>query len=386
MFGKSWTILRVRGIPIRLHVTLLLFLPYVAFVAAIQYRALARSMGIDPSATSLSPMLWGILLALGLFVAITLHELAHSLVALQSGVKVRSITLMMLGGVSAIERDVSPPREAWMAFAGPLVSFIIAGASYLLYRAAGPSPDLSIALLWFAITNAFVGAFNLLPAFPMDGGRVLRGLLATRLGMVRATNIATRTGQVLAVIFAIWGFLNFNIVLMLVAAFIYLGAAAERARFNTRDVLHGFPVSQFMNDRLGDAYAGESAAEVAGRMLANNLIGARVASAPASSEWTRTERNGGIPTLGVVTAWDLAPDGETSSPSIGEKVRVDLPRVRTDEDASRALDMFLGGQANAVIVVDHDQRIVGLLTQEDVQRALALANAIGHGRAKSPAR
>jgi Zn-dependent protease len=386
MFGKSWTILRVRGIPIRIHISLLLFLPYVAFVAGLQYRTLARSMGIDPGATALSPIAWGIILSLGLFVAITLHELAHSLVAVHSGVRVRSITLMMLGGVSSIEGDVSPLREAWMAFAGPLVSFLIAGASYLLYRAAGASPDLSVALLWFALTNAFVGGFNLLPAFPMDGGRVLRGLLGSRFGMARATSIATRTGQVLAVLIAIWGFLNFNVILMLIAGFIYLGAAAERSRLNTRDVLQGLPVSQFMNDRLGDAYAGESAAEVAGRLLANNLIGARVASAPASSEWTRTERNGGIPTLGVVTAWDLAPDGQTRGSNIGDKVRIDLPRVQSDEDASRALEMFLGGQANAVIVVDHDQRIVGLLTQEDVRRALALANAMVQGRAKSPAR
>jgi Zn-dependent protease len=384
MFGKSWTMMRIRGIPVRIHVSLLLFLPYVAFVASVQYRALARAMGIDPGATALTPVAWGIILALGLFVAITLHELAHSLVALQSGVKVRSITLMMLGGVSSIENDVSPPREAWMAFAGPLVSFLIAGASYLLYRIAAASPDLAIAFLWFALTNAFVGAFNLLPAFPMDGGRVLRGLLASRLGIVRATRIATRTGQVLAVLFAVWGFVNLNVVLMLIAGFIYLGATAERARFNTRDVLQGLPVSQFMNDRLGDAYAGESAAEVAKRLLAHNLIGARVASAPASSEWTRTERNGGIPTLGVVTAWDLAPGDDSGSRNIADKVRVDLPRVHSDDDASRALEMFLGGQANAVVVVDRDQRIVGLITQEDVQRALALANALG--RAKSPAR
>ena len=241
-----------------------------------------------------------------------------------------------------------------------------------------------MAFLSFALTNAFVGAFDLCPPFPWTAAACCVVFLASRLGIVRATNIATRTGQVVAVLFAIWGFINFNVVLMLIAAFVYLGAAAERARFNSRDVLHGLPVSQFMNDRLGDAYAGESATEVARRLLANNLVGARVASAPASSEWTRTERNGGIPTLGVVTAWDLAPDGESTSPNIADKVRVDLPRVQSDEDASRALEMFLGGQANAVIVVDHDQRIVGLLTQEDVQRALALANAVG--RTRSPAR
>jgi Zn-dependent protease len=386
MFGKSWPILRVRGIPIKIHVSLLLFLPYVAFVAGLQYRSLARSMGIDPSAGAMPPLGWGILLAIGLFVAVTLHELAHSLVALKSGLRVRSITLTMLGGISSIEHDVAPPHEAWMAFVGPLVSLLIAVASFLLCRLTAPLADLSVAFLWFALTNGLVGAFNLLPAFPMDGGRVLRGLLASRVGIVRATDIATRTGQVLAIVFALWAFLNFNLMLMLIAGFIYLGAAAERARFNTRDVLHGLPVSQFMNDRLGDAYAGERAADVASRLLANNLIGARVASGRASSAFeTRPATDDGIPSLGVVTAWDLAPDGR-SNPSIGEKVHSDLPRVNSNEDASRALDMFLGGQTSAVVVVDQDQRIVGLLTQDDVKRALALANAMGYGRAKSAAR
>jgi Zn-dependent protease len=386
MLGKSWTMFRIRGIPIRLHFSLLLFLPYVAFVATMQYRSLARAMGIDPSSSHLSPPVWGIVLALGLFAAITLHELAHSLVALHYGVRVRSITLMMLGGVSSIDSDISPLREAWMAFAGPLVSFVIALVSYGAYRLAGQWPDLGVSLSWFAITNAFVGAFNLLPAFPMDGGRILRGLLAPWLGMVRATNVATRTGQVLAVLFGIVGFVNFNIVLMLIALFIYLGAAGERARFTTRDMLQGLPVSQFMNDRLGDAWASESTADVAGRLLANNLIGARVTTDRAPIDVTRPEGNDGAPPMGVVTAWDLVSRGAASSQNIGDKVRIDLPRVQTDEDASRALDLFLGGQTNAVIVVDRDQKIVGLLTEADVQRALALANAMGQHKAKNPAR
>src|SRR6266542_2599375 len=124
MFGKSWTVFRVRGIPIRVHVSLLLFLPYIAFVSSVQYRSLARSLGIDPAASALPPIAWGIVLAVALFVSVLLHELAHSFVALQNGVRVKSITLMMLGGVSSMERDVSPSREAWMAFAGPLVSFL----------------------------------------------------------------------------------------------------------------------------------------------------------------------------------------------------------------------------------------------------------------------
>jgi Zn-dependent protease len=336
------------------------------------------------SSSRLPPIAWGIILAIGLFVAITLHELAHSLVAVKSGVKVRSITLMMLGGVSSMDRDVSPAREAWMAFAGPLVSFIIAFVAYLFYLWAKAWPDLDVAFLAFAITNAIVGVFNLLPAFPMDGGRILRGLLSSRLGLVRATDIATRTGQVLAVVFALWGFLSFNVVLMLIAAFVYLGASGERARLNTRDMLHGLPISQVMNDRLGDAWANESASDVAQRLLANNLVGARVASAPYEIN-AEGEPRVILPTLGVITAWDLTPSrlGGSVRTRVGERMRTDLPKVRSDEDASRALELFLGGQTNTVVVVDDHEKVVGLLTPAEVQRALVLANAMGRGSAPS---
>jgi Zn-dependent protease len=381
MFGKSWTMFRIRGIPIKLHVSLAFFLPYVAFVSSLQYRSIARSLDIDPATSALPPLAWGIVLAIGLFVAILLHELGHCLVALESGVRVRSITLMMLGGVSSMERDVSTSREAWMAFAGPLVSFLIAFASYAIYRWLNVLPDVDVALLAFSITNGVVGAFNLLPAFPMDGGRILRGLLSGHFGLVRATNIATRTGQVMAILFGVWGFLNFNVILILIAAFVYMGASGERARLNTRDVLHGFPVSQFMNDRLGDAWAGESAGVVARRLLANNWVGARVAPAPLHPG--PDGPNLGIPSMGIITAWDLTPDGRDGETdhSIQSRVRTDLPKVRSDEDASRALELFLGGQVNTVLVVDDQQRVVGLLTPTEVKRALVLADAMMRGNA-----
>jgi Zn-dependent protease len=226
MFEQGLTILRIRGIPIRLHFSLLLFLPYVAFAATRQFGAIAGAFGVTPDEVRLPPLLWGVLLAVGLFVAVLVHELAHSLVALRSGARVRSITLMMLGGVSLIEGELPPAKEAWMAFAGPLASFVIAAASYLVYRLAPLPVEVLVALLAFAITNTVLGVFNLLPAFPMDGGRILRGLLATRLGRARATRVASRVGQGMAVLLAAYGLWTWNLLLVLIAWFVWSGASA----------------------------------------------------------------------------------------------------------------------------------------------------------------
>lgn len=235
MFDRGVTVLRIRGIPIKLDITLLVFLPYVAFTAASQFSLIASSLGIPREALHLPPLAWGAILAVGLFVAILAHELAHSLVALKNGIKVRSITLMMLGGVSQIESE-DPAHEAWMAFAGPLMSFGIALGSYAVYRLLPAPAEVGVALLAFAITNAILGVFNLLPAFPMDGGRVLRGLLSGRLGRDRATRIATGIGKVMAVILGLVALVSFNPILVLIAAFIYMGASAEQERADARGV------------------------------------------------------------------------------------------------------------------------------------------------------
>jgi len=243
MFDRGVTVLRIRGIPVKLHITLLIFLPYVAFIAATQFSVIAARLGVPREALRLPPLAWGAILAVGLFVAILAHELAHSLVALKNGVRVRAITLMMLGGVSLME-DEDPEHEAWMAFAGPLASFAIAAAAYLLYRLLPGRSELGVAFLAFALTNGIIGVFNLLPAFPMDGGRVLRGLLSKRIGRDRATQVATGIGKVMAVMFGLYGLLSYNFVLVLIAAFVYMGAAAEQARLGARDILRGLPVGK----------------------------------------------------------------------------------------------------------------------------------------------
>jgi len=237
MFEHSVTIFRVWGIPVRLHFSLLLFLPYAAYVTSYQFANIANAAGIDPHELAAPPFVWGIFLAIGLFVSIFLHELAHTAVARRSGARVQAITLMMLGGVSELKQDVRPEREAFMAFAGPLISLAIALVSYLLFYFIAFPPGLGIALFVFSLTNLGLGLFNLLPAFPMDGGRVLRGLLVKPLGPHRATRVATTIGKWMAVAFAVVGLFTFNVLLILIAGFVYMGAAAERARLQEQDAM-----------------------------------------------------------------------------------------------------------------------------------------------------
>jgi Zn-dependent protease len=370
MFDRGVTILRIRGIPIKLHISLLIFLPYVAFAAASQFSFIASSLGLPREALHLPPLAWGVILAVGLFVAVLAHELAHSLVALKNGVRVRSITLMMLGGVSLIEGE-DREHEAWMAFAGPLMSFAIGLVSYVVYRALPAPTEVGVAFLAFAVTNAILGVFNLLPAYPMDGGRVLRGLLTGRLGRDRATRVATGLGKGMAVLFGVAGLVSFNLILVLIAVFVYMGASAEQARMGARAIIRGIPIAQFMTDRIGEAHADESAKVVAERLLRNNLAGARVVD-DMTSGGARRE-------LGVVTVWDLARPAERGAllpVTVGAAMSRDVPRAHAGDDASRSIEAVASGEASVVAVLDEGERVIGLVTPAEIQRALALVGAL----------
>lgn len=365
MFEHGLTVLRVRGIPVRLHLSLLLFLPYVAYIATRQFRFLAQAIGASPDDLHLAPPIWGVILAVLLFVAILAHELAHSLVAVRAGARVRSITLMMLGGVSLVEGDLPPKKEAWMAFVGPLASFAIAAVSYGLYRLLPVPIEVSIALFAFATTNAVLAVFNLLPAFPMDGGRVLRGLLASRMGAVRATVVASRVGQGMALLFAAWALYSLNLILLLIAWFVWAGATAERQRVTILGALGGVAVTDFMSARVGEAWADERVGDVLRRLAASGLTGARV----LDRDGLEAPRAAGIVTLDAL---------ETAAERGGADTLVraamdDTPAaVHAGEDASRALGALSRGEARAVMVLDAEDHVIGLVTPTEIRRAIAL--------------
>ena len=374
MFESGWTIFRVRGIPVKLHLSLLLFLPYVAYVSSRQFRYFADVVGLSLDTARLPPFAWGAILAVGLFVSVLLHELAHSIVALRSGTPVRSITLMMLGGVSRLEHDVRAEREAWMAFVGPLSSAAIGLFCWLMYQVPF-SGEVRVAWLVLAIVNVVLAGFNLLPAFPMDGGRVLRGLLAPRIGQHRATRVAVSVGKVMAVVFALYGLLSFNVLLVLIAGFVYMGAVGEQARSDLRHVLTGTLIADVMTDQLGAARADEPAGDVAQRLFREHREGALVMD---GSETTQSGVDGHDHVVGVVIASDLAKPELMHAPTVtvGATLRKELPRVHADDDAATTLDPLMNGEVDAMVVLDKQEHIVGLVTAADVQRAMTFLGAM----------
>ncbi len=246
--GSAFKIGRIRGIDVKVHWTfflLLLFFGYLGF----------------QESQSVVGTLVTILLVLALFVCVLLHEFGHSIVAQRLGLEVPDITLLPIGGVARLK---SLPEKPWdevkIAVAGPLVNVVLAPIFFALAFLIGV--DLSTipslitaqqstggALFYLGTINVALVVFNMIPAFPLDGGRVLRGLLATRLGAVRATDISAAIGQALAFGLFLLGLLGGQIILALIAVFIFFGASGETQMVRQREVTRGMSVADVMGVR-----------------------------------------------------------------------------------------------------------------------------------------
>jgi Zn-dependent protease len=231
---------RFAGIDVYVHVTFLLLLLWIGWLAW------QRTGGLGPTLASLA-------LVLLLFLCVLLHEYGHALTARRFGIGTRSITLLPIGGIALLESMPREPRqEILVALAGPAVNVAIAAALYLLIQIAGrPGALLALdpasggLLQTLLAANLMLALFNLLPAFPMDGGRVLRAALALRLDRVRATRIAARIGQALAIGLGLLGLMG-NPFLILIAVFVWIGAGSEAVAVEADAGLAGRPAHQAM--------------------------------------------------------------------------------------------------------------------------------------------
>lgn len=374
----SLTLLRIRGIPIRVHWSLLLAVPYLAWVFSAQFAGVAHVAGEDTAAIHLPPLLIGAILVLGLFASILLHELAHSLVALRRGGKVRSITLLLLGGISQIEQMPRRPRdEAVVAAVGPATSLGLAGVLFALHALTPHGVgDARVGLFYLANLNLVLGIFNLLPAFPMDGGRVLRALLAARSTPARATAIAAGIGKVLAVGLGLLGLWGGNWLLMLIAVFVYTGAQAEALREHAREALEGVRVGEVMLRHPVTVGAHTPLAEVPGTMQATGRLELVVVN-------TR-----GQP-VGVLRAADVA----AIPPEQREDLRIsDLGAqlasrvaVATPQDGvTEAMERARIEGADTLLVIDPAVGLVGLVGRTELEHALTLRSTRGHRRPPGP--
>ena len=236
---------RIFGIPILIHYTFVLVIPLFAWIIGSQIAdttdLLQKVFAVPVDMTLITagymPYLLGTVVALGLFFGVLVHELAHSLVARKKGLKMQSITLLMFGGIAQMDEGAPDPKvELPMALAGPVMSLIFGLACCgLVYLTPQITTDPAVAGVlifvfgYLGFLNIILCVFNLLPAFPMDGGRVLRAVLAKRMPLYRATRIAASVGKGFAIIFGFVGLFLFSPFLILIALFIYIGAGMESA-------------------------------------------------------------------------------------------------------------------------------------------------------------
>ena len=361
----SFRIGRVGGTDIKVHIT---FLALVAWWGYSNYADGGRTAAVQ-----------AIILLFGLFACVLLHEFGHILMARHYGIRTPDVILLPIGGLARLERMPEEPRqELLVAAAGPAVTLAIAVAIFATLRLAGApldpaqlSPaqsDLAQQLLW---VNVALLLFNLLPIFPMDGGRMLRALLAMRLGLQRATRIAARVGQGGAVIlgaagvglFSRWGFAP-NMLLVLIAVFIYFAAGAEGASVDTRTAGRGLTVRELMITQFVALPIYATLQQAVDALLAGEQ-----SEFPIMDNWGKVEgiltRDGlirGLSQLGAGASVERAMSTGFAS------VPVELP-------FEAAIERLVQSGLPALPVVDDRGALVGLLTGDNVKDVLLVRQA-----------
>jgi Zn-dependent protease/CBS domain-containing protein len=345
-----WSIklVRIAGIEIKIHITFVIFLGWIAFS---YYQAGGRQVAIQ-----------GTLFVALLFFCVLLHELGHALVARRFGIRTPDITLLPIGGVARLERiPEKPKQELLIAIAGPLVNILIAAVLFLIVKAQGSLPDLTdlntprVSLMTkLASVNLFLVLFNLIPAFPMDGGRILRALLAVKMNYARATQVAATIGQGLAFMFGFLGLFG-NPMLIFIALFVYLGASQEAALAQMKNISAGLPVAEAMVTQLRTLNPNATLDEAAEALLRTS-----------QHEFAVVDEAGQV--LGILTRDDLiaALRRRDASAPVSEVMRKNLPAVRPDDHLDEAFLKMQNSGSPALSVVDDAGRLVGLITAENV--------------------
>ena len=374
---KNFTIGRVWGIPIRLNVSLLVFLPVLVWLVGsgdqidLYVGVVNAAFGTPLDAAALSagatPWLIGTAAAVGLFASVALHELGHSWAAMRYGLRVESITLWILGGLATLqEMPREWNRELVVAVAGPTTSVLVAGVAAVgVVVTPASAPVVAFVLGWLAVTNLTLALFNLLPAFPMDGGRVLRALLARTRPYPAATRTAARVGTLFALLFAVVGVMAFSPMLLLLALFVYGGATSESRAVAMDDLLSGLTVAD-----VGTVPAEPVAADAAVSDLLFRAFDGGRAPHPV------VDASGEV--VGVVTLADaLGVDpARRGSATVADVATLDPPTVAATDDAFDVLSVLTRLRA-PVALVSADGETTGVVTREDFTAALRFRRTAG---------
>lgn len=372
--GSSLKIARIWGVDVQVHWSFVLILFYGAFL-------FSRN-----TSNVLLGALYGAVVILLLFICVALHEFGHAITAKYFGIKVPHITLLPIGGVAQLERMPRKPlQEFLIAIAGPAVNFALAAvllpvALIVVFTTmrVGPvwvmiptlirtaqSVSLTGLLLFLAGTNILLGIFNLLPAFPMDGGRILRALLALRLRYIPATRVAVLVGRGMAIIFAIAGIFGRDIFMLLIAFFVYVGGRGELEAVQSRYILKDFNARQAVNKDAHTLYTSEPISRAV--------------------DYIMTTYQGDFPVhdlgnnlVGVLTRPRLVATLRGQGQE-GRVVDVMIPRERvptTSGDTTLAdvwEEMLEAG--SRVIIVQDQEEFLGLITLDDISELIQVMGA-----------
>jgi Zn-dependent protease len=366
----NYRVATIWGIPIRINISLLVFIPLLAYLIGSGtqidiYAGLIDSIALQPVDVPTlrqgnMPWIVGFTAAIGLFVSVLLHELGHAWVAMRYDIEIESITLWILGGMAALSSIPKEwNREFWIAIAGPFVSLLVGLGGYAVVAVVPiSSPVVLFILGWLAVVNLTLVVFNLIPAFPMDGGRILRALLARSQPHAKATRTAARVGVWFAVVFAIVGVFS-NFMLILVALFIYMAAKGESRTSVLADLLEGFTAIDLTVADLPQVRADTTIGEFADRILTDR-----------KTTYLVTE---GGNVVGAVTLDDFrsARQRDRESLTIGDITARDVPTVKANTPAFDAVAM-LGQRGASFVLVEREDEIVGMITDESLGQVLAL--------------
>jgi len=362
----SWKLAQIAGIGVYVHWTFLLLIAWIGGMHVIRGESVQNT-------------LQGVGLILAIFACVVAHEFGHALTARRFGIRTQDITLLPIGGVARLERMPDDPvQELWVALAGPAVNVVIAGGLFVAvgvlegFSAMSGSQMTTVGgdfLQQLMFVNVMLVAFNLLPAFPMDGGRVLRALLATQMDHVRATDIAATIGQGMAIFFGAAGLFIPNFLLLFVALFVYLGAQQEAQMVHVRSLLRGVPVRAAMITQFRALAPDDPLSRVVDDLLAGYQHDFPVLD------------QGRI--VGLVTRADLlaalAERGQEAR--VGGIMRCDCGPVDDGEMLENAFRRMREGECGTLPVV-HNGTLIGMLNLENVGEWMMIQTAFGnlHGR------
>lgn len=366
--GWSFKILDVGGTAVRVHFTFFFLLAWIGVV---------HWMRGGPAEAS-----DGIIFILLLFLCVLLHEFGHVWAARRYGIKTPDVTLLPIGGVASLERmPEKPGQEIFVALAGPAVNLVIAivlivvlGARFDLSQMAQLEQAQSTLTGRVAAANVVLFVFNLIPAFPMDGGRVLRALLAIPLGFTRATRVAATVGQALAVLFGFLGLFG-NPLLILVAVFIFLAASGEAGYVQAREYTRGYLASHAMITAF-QTLRPDSTADDAAQLLLRTT----------QQEFPVVDEAGAL--RGVLTRDALIPalNSTGGSTPVRDIMVTDISTVPENACLDTIYQTMQRGGARIVGVVDPRQRFIGYITAENLAELIMIRSARPQTPMAEPAR